>query len=56
VPNLAYPSYCPLQISVFEMARILAGYLDGGSEEFLFHGGAGQFIVSASKCTKRKGT
>ncbi len=32
------------QISVFEMARILANMLDGGSEEKLFFGGAGQFI------------
>ncbi len=40
------------QISVFEMARILANMLDGGSEESLFFGGAGQFVVSAS-CTHR---
>ena len=37
------------QISVFEMARILATMLDGGSEEYLFHGGAGQFIELMAK-------
>lgn len=33
------------------MARILAGYLDGGSEEKLFFGGAGQFIQLMEKAS-----
>lgn len=40
-----------LQISVFEMARILANMLDGGSEEKLFFGGAGQFVELMAKAS-----
>ena len=41
-----------LQISVFEMARILANMLDGGSEEKLFFGGAGQFVELMAKASR----
>ncbi|PRW20792.1 amine oxidase [Chlorella sorokiniana] len=47
--------YSPASISVFEMARILAGYLDGGSEEKLFFGGAGQFVELMAKEIKNRG-
>ncbi|KAI7842911.1 hypothetical protein COHA_003422 [Chlorella ohadii] len=47
--------YTPATISVFEMARILANMLDGGSEEKLFFGGAGQFIGRMADEIKSKG-